>query len=172
MPQYLITQHYLTWKLFAAIGCGLIAGAFFAFSSFVMSALARLAPPQGITAMQSINITVINPWFMGVFMGTAIICLFLTISSLIKWRQPDSPYLLVGSLLYLLITFGATVVFNVPLNNALASVDPGSAEGAKLWAHYLVDWTMWNHVRTVGAIAATAAFIFSLCHPAVRSGSP
>jgi uncharacterized membrane protein len=36
-----------------------------------MSALARLQPSQGIAAMQSINITVINPWFMAAFLGTA-----------------------------------------------------------------------------------------------------
>ena len=81
MPQQLTIQHYLTWKLLAALGCGLIAGVFFAFSAFVMSALARLEPPQGTAAMQAINITVINPWFMGVFMGTAVVCLFFTISS-------------------------------------------------------------------------------------------
>ncbi len=45
-------------KLFAALGCGLIAGVFFAFSSFVMNALARIQPTQGIAAMQSINITI------------------------------------------------------------------------------------------------------------------
>lgn len=158
MSQHLTTQHYLTWKLFAALGCGLIAGIFFAFSSFIMSALSRLEPPQGIVAMQAINITVINPWFMGAFMGTAIACLFFTISSLLKWHQPGSPYLLVGSLLYLVVTFGVTMFFNVPLNDALASVDSGSSEGAQLWANYLRDWTIWNHVRTVGAITAAAVF--------------
>ena len=173
MPQQLTVQHYLTWKLFAVLGCGLIAGVFFAFSSFIMSALARLEPPQGIAAMQAINITVINPWFMGAFMGTAIVCLFLTFSSLLKWHQlkwhqPGSPFLLVGSLLYLVATFGVTILFNVPLNDALASVDPGSSEGARLWASYLKDWTMWNHVRTVGAIAAAAAFTLAICQPSVQ----
>ena len=40
---------------FSALGCGLVAGAFFAFSTFVMNALARLQPAQGIAAMQSIS---------------------------------------------------------------------------------------------------------------------
>ena len=40
---------------FSALGCGLIAGVFFAFSAFVMKALALLPPAQGIAAMQSIN---------------------------------------------------------------------------------------------------------------------
>ncbi|MBV9385871.1 MAG: hypothetical protein JOZ78_05520 [Chroococcidiopsidaceae cyanobacterium CP_BM_ER_R8_30] len=40
-------------KLLAAIGCGLVAGVFFAFLTFVMNALARLQPKDGIAAMQS-----------------------------------------------------------------------------------------------------------------------
>jgi uncharacterized membrane protein len=116
-------------KLFAVLGCGLIAGVFFAFSTFVMIALARLQPSQGIAAMQSINITAINPLFMLALFGTGAACLFLAISSLLKWHQPGVPYLLLGSLLYLVGTLGVTIVFNVPLNDALAKVDPGSTEG-------------------------------------------
>ncbi|MGH7600945.1 MAG: hypothetical protein ACREOI_31695, partial [bacterium] len=55
--------------LFAALGCGLIAGVFFAFSAFVMKALSRLPPSEGIAAMQSINVAVINPVFLTVFLG-------------------------------------------------------------------------------------------------------
>jgi uncharacterized membrane protein len=44
----------------AALGCGLNAGVFLAFSSFVMKALARLQPAQGIAAMQSINLVAIT----------------------------------------------------------------------------------------------------------------
>lgn len=65
-----LQQYYFALKLFSVLGCGLMAGVFFAFSSFVMNALARLQPTQGIAAMQSINITVINPLFMAPFLGT------------------------------------------------------------------------------------------------------
>lgn len=148
--------------LVAALGCGLVAGVFFAFSTFVMLALARLQPPQGIAAMQSINITAINPLFMTAIFGTAAACIYLAISSLLKWHQPGAVYLLVGSLLYLVGTVGVTIAFNVPLNDVLAIVDPNSTEGANLWARYLTDWTMWNHVRTVAAIAAAALFTIAL----------
>ncbi|NJM76418.1 MAG: DUF1772 domain-containing protein [Acaryochloridaceae cyanobacterium RU_4_10] len=149
-------------KLFAALGCGLIAGVFFAFSTFMMSALARLQPAQGIAAFQSINITVYNPWFMGTFLGTAVACIFLAIASLLKWQQLGAAYLLVGSLLYLVGTVGVTILFNVPLNDALAVVDPGSADGASLWSSFLPNWTNWNHVRTAAALAAAAAFTLQL----------
>ncbi len=151
-----------TLKLFAVLGCGIIAGVFFAFSTFVMKALARLPSAQGIIAMQSINITAINPLFMLALFATAVICLFLAVFSVLKWHQPIAVYLLVGSLLYLLGTVGVTIAFNVPLNDALAIAKPDSAEGASLWAKYLSEWTLWNHVRTVAALMATALLAIAL----------
>ncbi len=47
----------------ALLGSALVGGVFFAFSSFVMKALARVPSPEGIAAMQSINVVVINPSF-------------------------------------------------------------------------------------------------------------
>ena len=55
--------------LFTALGCGLSAGALFAFSSFVMGALARLQPAQGIAAMNSINVVAVTPVFMTALSG-------------------------------------------------------------------------------------------------------
>ncbi len=74
-------------KLFSALGCGRMAGFFFAFSVVVMTALSRLKPPQGIAAMQTINVVVINPLFFVGFFGTAAACLLLVIISLLRWRQ-------------------------------------------------------------------------------------
>jgi uncharacterized membrane protein len=54
-----------------------------------------------------------------------------------------------------------TIVFNVPRNNALAAVNPASAEGARLWAGYLTTWTAWNHVRTISALTAAALLTMS-----------
>jgi uncharacterized membrane protein len=50
----------------------------------------------------------------------------------------------------------------VPLNEALAIVEPDSAEGASLWTRYIAVWTAWNHVRTVAALAAPALLIIAL----------
>ena len=49
----------------------LVGGIFFAFSSFVMKALAGVPSSKGMRAMQSINLVVINPSFLGVFFGKA-----------------------------------------------------------------------------------------------------
>jgi uncharacterized membrane protein len=149
--------------LFAALGCGLIAGVFFAFSAFVMKALARLVPSAGIAAMQSINVVVINPLFLGVFVGTALASLLAVIAALFRWHEPGSVYLLIGALLYVAGTFPVTIVFNVPWNNRLAAVSADNPESANVWANYVVKWTAWNHVRTVAALAAAAAFTLALC---------
>lgn len=152
--------------LFTALGCGLVAGVFFAFSTFVMNALARLQPKEGIIAMQSINITAINPLFMLALFGTAMACIFLAVSSVLKWHQPGAAYLLIGSLIYLIGTVLVTIAFNVPLNDALAIAKPDSTEGANLWARYLTNWTFWNHVRTIAALAA--ALLLGLCDRTVK----
>jgi len=151
-------------KLFAALGCGLMAGVFFAFSASVMKALARLPPGEGIAAMQSINAAIINPWFLAVFLGTAAACVLAVISSLLRWHGPGAVYLLVGGALYLVGSLLVTVVFNVPMNEALASVAPADPDGASLWASYPANWTAWNHVRAAAALAATASFTIALSY--------
>jgi len=145
----------------AALGAGLIAGTFFAFSTFVMKALARLAPAQGIAAMQSINIVVLNPLFLGIFMGTAFLSLALIGIAGWFWMR-DSLWLVAGGLFYLLGCFLVTITGNVPLNNALAPLPAASPEAASLWRHYLDRWVFLNHVRTLGSLASCAAFITAL----------
>ena len=111
--------------LLSALGCGLVAGAFFAFSTFVMKALGRLPTAQGIAAMQSINVVVINPWFMTAMFGTALACVVLAILSFVEWEEPESIYRLAGGALYVLGTILVTIAFNVPRNDALAAADSG-----------------------------------------------
>jgi uncharacterized membrane protein len=148
--------------LLAALGSGLIAGVFFAFSAFVMSALGRLPPEHGIAAMQSINVAVINPWFFAAFFGTAALCVVLAIASLFRWSEPGAILALTGSLLYLVGTILVTIRLNVPLNDALAAAEPASAQAAGVWTRYLSEWTGWNHLRTGASIAAAAAFVLAL----------
>jgi len=151
-----------------ALGCGLVAGVFFAFSTFVMKGLARITPSQGIVAMQSINITAISPLFMAALFGAAVACAVLAVFSLVNWRAPQSGYLLAGGLLYILGTVLVTMVFNVPRNNVLAVADPNGADAARLWSEYVASWTAWNHVRVIAALAAAWALMLGLI--AMRDG--
>jgi uncharacterized membrane protein len=137
-----------------AIAAAAMGGVFFAFSSFVMGALRRMPPAQGMSAMQSINIAAVTPAFMALFLGTALASLVLAIDAVIYWQGAGSAYQLAGTLCYLAGAFIVTIAVNVPLNNALAAADPQSDAGQRLWARYLRVWTAWNHLRAISSLAA------------------
>jgi uncharacterized membrane protein len=153
----------LTWV--SALGAALIAGVFFAFSTFVMTALGRRPPAESIAAMQEINIVVVRSGFIAVFLATAVTAAALAVFALLRWDDPRAVYWLAGALLYVVGTFVLTIVCNVPLNDELAVVDPASTDGAAVWSRYLSQWTWWNSVRTGASLAATAAFVLALRSP-------
>ena len=145
-----------------AIACAMMGGVFFAFSSFVMRALAQMPPAQGIAAMQSINVVAVTPVFMSALFGTAVACLAVAVSAATEWRGVTSAYLLAGSLTYLIGTIAVTIVFNVPLNNALAAVNPASGDAVALWTNYARTWTAWNHIRALSGVVAAGLLTIAL----------
>ena len=146
--------------LAAALGCGLIGGLFFAFSTFIMAALAARPLAEGMAAMVSINRVILRSAFLPVFFGTALLALGLGVAALLRWG-PASPWLLAAACSYLVGNIVVTMVWNVPLNNRIDRADPGAGNAA-LWATYVTVWTRWNHVRTLSALAASALFIAAL----------
>jgi len=152
----------LFMTLLAALGCGLIAGVFFGFSSFVMPALARLRPAQGVRAMQSINVVVLNRWFLGVLLGTALGCSLLALGALRSWSEPAAWLRLAGSCLYLGGTILVTGLCHVPRNEALARLHADSAEAERFWPGYVAGWSIWNHVRAAAAFAAAGLLTLAL----------
>jgi uncharacterized membrane protein len=149
--------------LAAAVGCGLVAGVFFGFSTFVMRALARLPAAQGIAAMQSINVMAIRPLFMTALFGTAAACVALAIAAIANWPARGTGYLLAGSLCYLVGAIGVTILFNVPRNNVLATLDANAGGSIGPWTEYLRTWTAWNHVRTATSLVAAVLLTNAFC---------
>jgi uncharacterized membrane protein len=139
-----------------AVGCGLMAGLFFAFSVSVMPALRRLSPSSGIAAMQAINRAILNPVFMLVFLGTALVAAALAVSTLWTWDDGGAALRLAGGLCYIIGAFGITAVYHVPRNNAIDRLDPTNHSSAAKWSTFLAEWVPWNHVR---ALASTASLI-------------
>jgi uncharacterized membrane protein len=148
--------------LVAALGCGAVAGVFFAFSSFVMPALRQVDPKQGIVAMQSINVSAITPAFMSLLFGTAAACVVLLGLELAGSGGERSGLAIGASVLYILGTIGVTIVRNVPLNNELAALDPESQSVVPFWATYVSKWTAWNHLRALSALLAAGMFMIAL----------
>lgn len=153
----------MTPLLFATvISTALVGGIFYTFSSFVMGALARMEPREGMTAMQSINVVVLNPWFFGVFFGVGILCIVSVVLTVLSEDGAGQVFLYAGAALYLVGCIGVTAGGNVPLNDRLEQVDPAEEASVAIWQDYLVHWTRWNHVRTGACVAAAVAFALAL----------
>jgi len=150
----------LLW--FSAIGCGLLAGVYFAFSAFVMTSLGRIAPAAGIAAMNAISVDIVTSLFMPLFLGTSLAAALLAIRGALSWKVRGSIAMCAGGVIYLIGMTTVTMMFNVPLNDALAAVAPASSEGTALWTRYLVQWTWWNHVRTIACTVSTGLFILAI----------
>ncbi|MEU3274280.1 anthrone oxygenase family protein [Saccharomonospora sp. NPDC006951] len=146
----------------AALGSGLVAGVFFAFSTFVMAALRRLPVEQGIAVMQAINVTVLRSAFLLVFALTAGLSAVLAVLGPVVGDAAGGWWSFAGGVGYLAGSFMLTRAAHIPRNEALARVDPAGVEGASLWRSYLPAWTAWNHVRTLASLAAAGCFIAGL----------
>ncbi|HYQ15896.1 MAG TPA: anthrone oxygenase family protein, partial [Polyangiaceae bacterium] len=120
----------------AGLGSGLIGGVFFAFSSFVLPALARLPGPQGLVAMQSINRVVLNRSFLGAFLGTGALCGWLVVDALAHGSGLRAGFRLLGAGLYLIGSLLVTKRLNVPYNDALAAVAPDADGASRVWAEF------------------------------------
>ncbi|MFP3990569.1 anthrone oxygenase family protein [Streptomyces sp. E11-3] len=158
----MIDGPYFVLTLLAALGSGLIAGVFFGYSTSVMRALGALPAPQGIAAMQKINVVILNPVFLGVLMGTAALCAVVAVITFVVWPDRGAIELLLGSALYVFGSLGVTIAANIPRNDAMAKLDPEAPESAEPWQRFVSEWTAWNHVRGGAALAACAAFVLAL----------
>jgi uncharacterized membrane protein len=156
----LLTGVPKTLTMISAVGTGVAAGVFFAFSTFVMPALRRVPKPQGMVAMQSINKAAPNPLFMTLLFGTLALAMAAAVYGL-RHRGPATPWLVVGAACYL-VQIVLTVAYHVPHNDALAALDPSAAGSPAAWQHYYTGWTLLNHVRTITSIAASACFVVAL----------
>ena len=140
-----------------ALGSGLVGGVFFAFSTFVMRALADLPPAQGAAAMRRINVVALNPAFLGAFLGTAVLSVATIFMAAAHWSDAGAPLRAAAGVAYPAGSFGVTMAANVPRNDRLARLAAASPEAAEYWPVYVREWTLWNHIRTAASLLAAAA---------------
>ncbi|HEY5980856.1 MAG TPA: anthrone oxygenase family protein [Microlunatus sp.] len=145
--------------LVAAVGAGLTAGVFLAFSSFVMTGLGRAPAPVGVRVMQEINRAAPSPVFLLTLFGTALLVTGLAVVAVVG-RGQGWGLVLAGAAAYL-VCIVVTVAYHVPRNEALAVLDPAATDMVGLWRTYLSDWTRLNHLRAVSAAAGSMLLLLS-----------
>nr|WP_258545355.1 hypothetical protein [Micromonospora provocatoris] len=81
----------------ATVGAGLMAGLFAAFAYAVMPALRGADDRTFVDAMQRINVTIVNGWFLPAFLGTPVLA---ALAAVLAWRgsaRPALPWIVAGS---------------------------------------------------------------------------
>lgn len=146
----------------AAIGAGLSAGVYFAFSTFVMPGLRKQPAPHAISALQSINKAApSSPLLMLVLFGTGIVCVLLMIAGFQHGGDPAAVWQIVGAALYL-VSVLILVGYHIPHNDQLMKVDPNGSGAGTTWSHFYSAWMAWNHVRTLAAAGGAVSLVLAL----------
>jgi uncharacterized membrane protein len=130
MPDLLLTGGRVT--------NGLLAGIYLAFVVAVMPALRGLPDDTFVHVMNRINVVIVNPAFLAVFLGAPLLAVTLAAMR----RDPLTIAAAGGAVVAVVIT----IAFNVPLNDGLAA--GGSREA------FETPWLVWHCLRTAAAIAA------------------
>ncbi|MFD2080823.1 Uncharacterized membrane protein [Actinopolymorpha cephalotaxi] len=128
-------------ELVLAVGrvlTGLLAGVYLAFLLAVMPALHSQPDDVFVKVMNRINVVIVNPIFMVLFLGAPIVT-----AVLLRWHRD---VLTVSAVVAAVLAVVVTVAANIPLNNALAD---GGARAA-----FETPWITWHVVRTVLACAS------------------
>ena len=152
----------LEWVLLVtAVLCGVAGGVFFAFSTYVMPALHRLAPAQAVAAMQAVNVAAVVP-FTTVQGAPAVLSVALIVDAVLDWRGTASALIVAAGVVYLAGLIALTGAYHVPRNNALDRVDAAGAEAPAAWRHFVDPWIRGNHVRALAGVLAAGLFTAAL----------
>jgi uncharacterized membrane protein len=140
----------------ATLTTGLMAGLYYAYAISVMLGLSMTDDRTFVSAMQQINVAILNPWFFVSFFGALVFTALAGVLHLPGDWRAVLPWIVAALVLYLatlVITFG----FNVPLNNELAAAGDAEriADLAGVRERFEASWVRWNIAR---AVASTAAF--------------
>lgn len=135
---------------------GAIFGFFYAWVCSTLWGLDALPPEVAIRAMQGMNASVRNAVFAPAFFGTGPILLVTAVLALARGARQAAGWLAAAGLVYICGAMMPTLLINVPMNAALALVDPEGPDAAGLWQAYSARWQVWNGARTLAAGLALA----------------
>jgi uncharacterized membrane protein len=128
------------------VATGLLAGVYVAFLVAVMPALRGASDETFVAVMTRINVVIVNPAFLVLFVGSPVLT-----GAVLFWSR--SPLVVAASALAL-AALVITVVANLPLNDALAARGSRSA--------YENPWLAWHAARTACALLCFG--LLSLVH--------
>ncbi len=142
-----------TLSITSILFCGAIFGFFYAWVCSTMWGLDQADPRIAIAAMQAMNASVRNGVFFPAFFLTPFV---LAVTAGVAYRgqfRPAAFWFASAGFIYLIFGLFLTMGVNVPMNEALATVDIPEDVGAAeiIWQDYSPRWQFWNQLRTIAS---------------------
>jgi uncharacterized membrane protein len=141
---------------------GAIFGFFYAWVCSTMWGLDALPPDIAIAAMQGMNASVRNVVFAPAFFGTGPVLMLTGVWLWSAGSRGSAVLMLLASVVYVLGAMLPTLLVNVPLNEALAQVDPSATDAAAIWGRFSAEWQAWNVSRTIFSGVALALAVWAV----------
>ena len=149
----------------ATITMGLVTGAFALYAHTIMPGLKATDDRTFVTAFQSMDRAIINPWFMvGGFVGALVFTGVAVALHLGPEARAVLPWVAAALVLYL-VAFVITIAVNVPLNDGLkAAGNPSHITDLAAVRHRFNEarWVAWNNVRTAVSLVAFGCLTWAL----------
>ena len=147
--------------------CTLVAGFLFAFAVVVMPGIRNLGDTEFIKSFQVIDRVIQNnqPIFILVWVGSALVLIATLVLSI---GQLEGVSLFLIGLSTLIYIFGVqlpTIIFNIPLNNNLQSLEveeEGEMELKNARRDFEPSWNRWNLFRTIMSCLVSILLIILL----------
>ena len=144
--------------LAAAVVAGLQAGTYFTWSTGVMPGLANLDDRTFVSAMQQMNIAIVNPVFISTFLGAPV----LAGAAAVFCGPHARPWAIAATVLAvgtLVISFAG----NIPLNDALDAAGPVDKikDLAAVRADFESLWVKLNLARCVSSAGALGCLVLA-----------
>lgn len=148
--------------LLATLVVGLQAGTYYIFACGVMPGLALGDDRTFVAAMQEFNVSFVNPWFLGMFLGAPLLALVAVVAHI--GTPPATLAWVTAGFILAAATAVITMVIHIPLNDALDAAGPPDRipDLRAVRAAHETSWVTWNVARTVIGTAALASLAFAL----------
>jgi uncharacterized membrane protein len=136
--------------------CSLVAGFLFAFAAVVMPGIRTLDDGGFIRAFQAIDRVIQDnqPLFVFGWIGSVLALIAAAVLGMWALSGADRPLIIVAALVYLLCVQLPTATINIPLNNEIQKLNPGSMnETTRKRAREAFEprWNRWNAIRAACA---------------------
>jgi uncharacterized membrane protein len=153
--------------MLTAFLCSLVAGFLFAFAVVVMPGIGRLNDREFIRSFQVIDRVIQRgqPVFLLVWVGSVLTLIAAALLSLWMLDGANRLFVIAAAFVYLLCVQLPTVAINIPLNNALQTLNPDTMDEAtrtRARNDFEPRWNRWNARRTVCAGVASVLLLLVL----------